>query len=1833
MQARPPEPATEKEEKKYPLKNDRKNENPFFYKQTTIFPRKIGEVSRNIIKSITWEELCNQSDGREIAVNLIADSFLQRLGPQEHYQWVNEWLVQSGFSENCTVETVNWTPEQLNQIAMTRIPPYNASLLTHLIEEINEAMQKQENPGIQPEKDLIKQINEKIIKHLTTENINHYLTHEEIDGESGLLYATRFGRPEILAAMIEKVEDLDRILHNSCVKNFSHIFLVILRRVQNEKTLSLWQPVIESMVKKISDKELHKWLMELDENTLNSQFHILLNFMPALLSCIVQRLSPEVCQILLAWQNQHGRTSLEMAARYVDDDTLLAVLIKQANNAEFIEKLIKQTDKKFAVRLEKCFQLSKVYEVNVSDSAQQLANRSITESKPRDKLLAEYKEMNQENGMDVILLGNQLDAISQALYSSSELVLNGREIAEWNAADIQNWAEVYKKNSVIDKNQDEVVAVIMRGVELIWSYRPRDTQIMALCTLLYEDINSKGTLGEIQTGEGKSLIVAMQSLFLALQGRKVDVFINSSVLAMRDCHEMQPLYNLFGISAAANCDPNKFCCNSEYDSVYDSDIVYGDVRFQHDYLREKRGNRPYNCVIVDEVDNLFIDGLNHTAILSDNTPGTEHLRILQVAIWHRLHKLHSAWHANHEQSPNDDLVEKMRAALRVYLHKLIHENIAGFSFPKHLSNYIEARKDDWVDGAIDAMYHYKENHHYVISSSTLGKHSVAPVLHSSTGIVLPNNVWFAVHPFLELKHGLRMSSDTMHMSFVSNPGYFQFYQKITGVTGTPGNNAEQTFLRKLYSVSCVRIPAFTPSKFEELPGRLSTDWLNDVVTTALQVAASGRPVLVLCETIVKAEAINQTINSYLGVSVSNSYTRNDTAERKVTETVVGPGVIIPTTLLGTRGMNLQTSAEAEQNGGLFVLFSFLPENARVQRQGFGRTARNGKNGSGQLIADRDETILSLTRKYPEFKKENACDYSLAEIYQWRDMANQKKLRKNIEFDARHIALRDSLYVAFTSFMREKMHEANHARKTAGSIYEWTNIDNAFPAENPIDPMRVQARFAFGLWLNQLDKKIQQDNSIDETAAWQGFSQLQAQINLIYQHPIFMEIGDQIINSTLNNPGPLIVQSLHGPWHHPMARILLLKKCLELDPVYSAQAHYNLAFSLFSIGLNGLRHLQVARELLTEKIIPTYQAMLLFDMNMAAPKHHKKYGEFSENLQNTIRLLCLQVKEIDLHLSAIHRIVRSGETWIKVESENKLFERIKNIGLSERDYSDFLMSGMLSFHTTREYLTKKHNENKFFKDIWHESILLREIKLPIEEFSSVSPIAGLFNYEKSVQMVSLATQAGNVIQHEHKPYLAEEKESFSSNINDMGSQKRYVDIVIAQKHFRQLKKLKNEWLTEARLVALAEDLRKKFKQYFGDLLNNGGYFPVLINLIKFDRTQPQFSQKFSDLMQLFLSSDCALSASQALLDGMVQQVQLEQPEFHLLETSVISSKLTKCANSVFTVFWSRLELLFGSSSGLGNDHPDLSEVSEWLETLLANNVTSRILEMLGHELLYPAAHLLLSEMIRSVADNLPTEMRAELMDQIQDSNTLSVQTDEYLRGSHIVQTGGIPTPLAGLSRYEAATCDIAARQDMPWRRILNSDYNSINMSFNHALSGFTAIAAGDAFPLFNIGHNHYSEAMLTNAASFGIHDGLKNAFSSISHTWQDINGTTRLAGGIQCVAGISSAIGGGAATATLPVAGQILGPFFATYGVDNAIAGCTALVTGIPQVTIMNGILQNGVGLSHNAAFAVELGLGVGEIAAAAPLLTGSLTTFSMFAKTLAHDAGQAAKFTIGARKW
>ncbi|KAF3697752.1 hypothetical protein EXN66_Car013432 [Channa argus] len=282
--------------------------------------------------------------------------------------------------------------------------------------------------------------------------------------------------------------------------------------------------------------------------------------------------------------------------------------------------------------------------------------------------------------------------------------------------------------------------------------------------------------------------------------------------------------------------------------------------------------------------------------------------------------------------------------------------------PGFLSELVKSKLKVWIENAFHAQTMTKD-HEYVIE-----KHGIVPVDYSCTGVVENFMKWTdGLQQFLEMKHGAKLSDMTAITNYMSLVGLLQKYgHQIFGISGTLGQQQEISTLQKIYEgITTCQIPSFKRRKLFEVEGVVVKDedkWIDkicDVVTaqTNPTLYRKERAVLLICETINRANVLHEALRDKVPnrrLYINNNMDNTATLSRKLEA-----GEVFIATNLAGRGTDLKVCDLVNKAGGLFVVQTFLPKNARVEAQAFGRTARQGSPGSAQLILCSEHMSKSL----------------------------------------------------------------------------------------------------------------------------------------------------------------------------------------------------------------------------------------------------------------------------------------------------------------------------------------------------------------------------------------------------------------------------------------------------------------------------------------------------------------------------------------------------------------------------------------------------------------------------------------------------------------------------------------------------------------------------------------------------------------------------------------------------------------------------------------------------------------------------------------------------------
>lgn len=870
-----------------------------------------------------------------------------------------------------------------------------------------------------------------------------------------------------------------------------------------------------------------------------------------------------------------------------------------------------------------------------------------------------------------------------------------RNISDFTITDIRRWASEARSKEVNWSADmiNEALAVISRACLINRNYHLSPIQILSVHSTLS---CQTGILLQVATGSGKSTIIAALAIIKSLMGFTVDVYTSSPVLAERDAKSWAPFYSIFNLSCDHNGDKGSGYTKGEK-TCYKKDIVYGDTsQFQFDALRHDysslgtRGTREYGFAIVDEVDSMFVDDSSKLARLSSTLPGMDLLQIVYHLIWQRLHDIQQrlfavgtgTYYLEGKRSVDDkgnlyyayldkdgtertlqnlpfyilqnidnpdvlenalifkvsDIDQFVVDHLKKYTRALIGDEefaengkkVETLALPKFLKTFAKSQISNWVDSALTAVT-FQENVHYVIDHDL-----IKPVDYQSTGIIQASTNWInGLHQFLQIKHCLKVTTETVTTNFLSNMAMFQKYGgDLVGFSGTLGSKHGQGILKEVYGVEALIIPELYYNRFQPLVEHVLIGdwWMEKIVNSALHESSKGRAVLVICQTIKEAEQISEQLEKEnTGKGNVKLYTRNDFDQEKHVQQVYEGDIIVATNLAG-RGTDINTT-KVEAKGGLHVILGFLPDSLRVEDQAFGRTARQGNKGSGELV-------LKGTDKPEELKR-------------IRDEGERMRLEHFKDKELTLIQTKDKLFAKFC-----KTYSEIRSEMKSGLFKLWGMLDLSLLEQTRLQA--IEQRWAVLL------KKVD-DGEIDKDKADHEYDIFEADITATYKDVdktisacencfYWIQFGNEYYrrwNVTKDNTGEA------QKW---------FEKGIKADPEFAAGGHAGVAFCLLKgktkvIGKNshGGKYKHEALKHMRECLRICYTEISLYTTVQTLLQHRggRSDSELFKQLTEKVNLVGEYARNVEGIISTLEKSLRavyltevtSGEKWVRLDDDN------------------------------------------------------------------------------------------------------------------------------------------------------------------------------------------------------------------------------------------------------------------------------------------------------------------------------------------------------------------------------------------------------------------------------------------------------------------------------------------------------------------------------------------------------------------------------------------------------
>ena len=479
-----------------------------------------------------------------------------------------------------------------------------------------------------------------------------------------------------------------------------------------------------------------------------------------------------------------------------------------------------------------------------------------------------------------------------------------------------------------------------------------------------------GCVAEMATGEGKTLAATMPAAVAGWQGRGCHVITVNDYLARRDAEWMGGIYAACGLTVA---HVEQGMNTLERRAAYGADITYcTNKEVTADFLRdrielERSGvgglssallarivegggspadrlvQRGLHRAIVDEADSVLIDEAVTPVIISGEAPNPEQVQAFQQAA-SLASLLRSPWDFKVDERFREvDLTDEGKRRL---------EDVAS---PLEGIWTGARRREELITQALTARELYARDKQYVIQGGKV------VIVDEFTGRLMPDREWRdGLHQAVAAKEAVEVQAPKETFSRVSFQRFFRMYHRLSGMTGTAREGWREFW--QIYHMPVVVIPTNRPCVREVLPDVVlaaeQAKWLA-IVEQIEQIHRTGRPLLVGTRSVRASEHLSAMLTGRgLEHQVLNAVRHAEEAQ-----IVAGAGqrgrITVATNMAG-RGTDIRLGRGVAELGGLYVLATERHEAGRIDRQLFGRTARQGDPGTARAIVSLED---ELVRRY------------------------------------------------------------------------------------------------------------------------------------------------------------------------------------------------------------------------------------------------------------------------------------------------------------------------------------------------------------------------------------------------------------------------------------------------------------------------------------------------------------------------------------------------------------------------------------------------------------------------------------------------------------------------------------------------------------------------------------------------------------------------------------------------------------------------------------------------------------------------------------------------------
>ena len=570
----------------------------------------------------------------------------------------------------------------------------------------------------------------------------------------------------------------------------------------------------------------------------------------------------------------------------------------------------------------------------------------------------------------------------------------------------------------------ESFAVVREVSQRVIGLRHYDVQLIGGMVL------NEGSISEMGTGEGKTLVATLPAYLNALGGKGVHIVTVNDYLAKRDAEWMGKVFSFLGLSVGVVVSGMS---GDEKQKAYSCDITYAtNNELGFDYLRdnmafsqEQKTQKKLAFAIIDEVDSILIDEARTPLVISG--PTGDH-----AEVYNAIDKMIPSFTLQTEVGEGKEVEVIVAGDYTVdEKHKQVFLTDDGHIKAEDLlieAGALPPESSLYDSTNIILMQHllsglrahilFKKNVDYLV------KDDEVVIVDEFTGRTMEGRRWSeGLHQAIEAKENVSIKKENQTLASITYQNYFRLYEKLSGMTGTAETEASE--LQAIYGLEVVVVPPNTISSrvdHSDLIYGTMSEKLDAVMKDIQECQKNMQPVLVGTNSIESSESVSALLTkNKIKHEVLNA--KQHQREAEIIANAGAPGAVTISTNMAGRGTDIvlggrpiegasETEVEAWKtkhknvidSGGLHIIGTERNESRRVDNQLRGRSGRQGDIGSTRFYLSLEDSLMKIfaSEKTASMMKKLGMKEGEALEHSWlnKTIANAQKKVEGMHYDAR-----------------------------------------------------------------------------------------------------------------------------------------------------------------------------------------------------------------------------------------------------------------------------------------------------------------------------------------------------------------------------------------------------------------------------------------------------------------------------------------------------------------------------------------------------------------------------------------------------------------------------------------------------------------------------------------------------------------------------------------------------------------------------------------------------------------------------------------------------------------